>query len=64
MTKEKSAAVITIRDANKMTDKGRKAIAEWLRNNAKNLFKYRKAYSGRFTARYIYLDKKGKQNEG
>lgn len=52
--KEESAAILTIKDASKMSDKGRKAIAEWLRQNAKYLIKYGKEYNGSFRARYIY----------
>lgn len=53
--KEVSAAILTIKDADKMNDAGRKAIAEWLRQSAKNLIKHGKNYSGGFRARYIYL---------
>ncbi len=52
---EETAAILTIKDADKMNDAGRKAIAEWLRQSAKNLVKHGKDYSGGFRARYIYL---------
>lgn len=56
MKKEQSAAILTINKPGAMNDKGRKEIAEWLRQNAKNLLKYGKDYNdkGRFIARYIY----------
>ena len=50
-----SAASLTIWEASQMSDKGKKAIAEWLRQQAKNLLKDGKNYSKRFTARYMYL---------
>lgn len=52
--KEKSAAILTIRDADKMTPRGRKQIAAWLRRQSEFLTKHGKQYSGRFTARYLY----------
>lgn len=55
MVKEKSAAIVTIFSAPAMTDEGRRAVAEWLREQAKGLIKYGKDYTTkRFTARYIY----------
>lgn len=50
-----AAAILTIWEASNMSDKGKKAIAEWLRQQAKNLLKDGKNYSKRFTARYMYL---------
>lgn len=53
--KEQSAAVLTIKSPGKMTSKGRKEIAGWLRQQANNLVKDGKLYTdGRFTARYMY----------
>lgn len=53
--KEKSAAVLTIFAPGKMTPKGRKDVAEWLRLSAKNLVKYGDKFdTTRFTARYLY----------
>lgn len=52
--KEKSAAIVTIKDASKMTAKGRKKIANWLRGRAALLEKHGDLMSSRFTARYIY----------
>lgn len=52
--KEKSAAIVTIKDAGQMTRAGRKAIAEWLRNTARDLVKYGDQYDKGFRARYLY----------
>jgi len=52
--KEKSAAILTIKKASDMSLRGKKDIAEWLRNQAKNLLKHGKLYSDKFTARYLY----------
>lgn len=52
--KEKSAAVLTLKDAPSMTKKGRKDIALWLRRQAGFLEKHADKLSHRFTARYIY----------
>ena len=49
-----SAAVVTIRNAPRMTKKGRKAIANWLRQHARWLEKDGDKYSKRFTGRYYY----------
>jgi hypothetical protein len=54
MRKEKSAAIVTIKDAPKMSRKGRKDIASWLRRQATFLEKHADQFAGRFTARYIY----------
>lgn len=51
---EKSAAILTIKDASKMTPKGRKKIAAWLRSRAVLLEKHGDLMTARFTARYIY----------
>ena len=51
---EKTAAVLTIRDAPKMTMKGRKRIAAWLRSRAVLLEKNGDLLASRFTARYLY----------
>ena len=51
--KEKSAAVLTIRDASKMTPAGRRAVAAWLKRQSEFLAKNGKDFSGRFTARYL-----------
>jgi hypothetical protein len=58
MTKRKSAksaASITIKSPGKMTKRGRKDIATWLRQHANWLTKYGDEYTtGRFTGRYFY----------
>ena len=55
--KEKSAAIITIRDAEHMTAKGRREIATWMRQQADFLEQHGKEFSKRFTARYLYNEK-------
>ncbi|MDO8596407.1 MAG: hypothetical protein Q7R45_07270 [Sulfuricaulis sp.] len=52
--KGKSAAILTVHGAGKMTPKGRRAIAGWLRKHAAMLVKYGNNYSRRFTGRYLY----------
>ena len=52
---EKSAAILTIKDAPKMTASGRRAVAQWLRKQAKFLEKDGSGFAKRFTARYLYL---------
>jgi hypothetical protein len=54
---EKSAAVVTIREANEMTAKGRRAVAKWLRMHADMLEREGNNYSRRFTGRYLYRTK-------
>lgn len=51
---ERSAAIVTIFDADKMTEHGRKNIAAWLRQHAAWLLKHGSEYSKRFTGRYLY----------
>ena len=55
MSNFKSAAIVTIRDAEQMTAKGRRDIAAWLKRQADALIKDGKLYSKRFTARYQYI---------
>lgn len=59
MATERSAAVLTIKDAADMTPRGAKDIARWLRSQADMLEQAdaRKALSGRYRARYLYEDK-------
>ena len=52
--KSKSAAIVTIKDASKMTAAGRRRIAAWLRNHATWLVESGNKYSARFTGRYLY----------
>ena len=54
MKTPKTAAIVTIRDAHKMTDKGRKAVAEWLRHQARILLKHGTLYDKTFTGKYHY----------
>ena len=51
---ERSAAIVTIRDAAKMTKKGRRQIAEWLKRTAADLVELGHKYDGGFRARYLY----------
>lgn len=52
---EKSAAIVTIKAPGRMTKKGRKDIAMWLKRHADMLMKHGQNYTnGRFTGRYIY----------
>ena len=48
----KSAATVVIHDAPKMTAKGRKSIANWLRQRAKLLEQHHDLLASRFTSRY------------
>ena len=54
MKKDKTAAILTIKDAPKMNSKGRKRIAAWLRSRAALLEKHADLMATRFTSRYIY----------
>jgi hypothetical protein len=54
MKKEKSAAILTIKDSSDMTARGRKAIASWLRRQAAFFEKHGTEYSSTFRARYLY----------
>jgi len=49
-----TAATVTIKKAANMTPKGRKKIAEWLREKAEDLVTEGPNYTARFTARYWY----------
>jgi hypothetical protein len=52
--KLKVAAVITIRNADKMSKEGRKEVADWLKETAKSLVKDGHLYSGEIRFRYMY----------
>lgn len=56
---EKSAAILTIHDAANMSAKGRRDVVAWLKRQAGFLETHSKQLAKRFTARYIYLPKKG-----
>lgn len=52
----KRAAVVTIYDAPRMTARGRRQIAAWLRRRAAMLVKDGRNYTeGRFISRYLYV---------
>ena len=53
MTKEAAAAVVTIKQPEHMTKKGRRAIAEWLRQTARYL-ETNKLCGPTFRGRYMY----------
>lgn len=55
---EKSAAIVTIKNAADMTPQGRRDIAAWLRQQASFLLKYHKELSPTFRARYLYAETK------
>ncbi len=52
--KDKVAAALSVRDADKMEPKGRKQIAQWLRKQADALEAQGGDYAPRFRARYLY----------
>jgi acetylglutamate kinase len=52
--KLKAAAIITLRDADKMSNEGRKEVAAWMRETAKSLVKDGNVYSGEIRFRYLY----------
>ena len=51
---ERSAAIVTIKDAPSMSKRGRRAIATWLRKHANWLEQDGDKYSKRFVGRYLY----------
>lgn len=53
----KTAAVLTIADAPRMTAKGRRAIAAWLLKQGFFLVAYGQDYAAHFTAHYRYRAK-------
>lgn len=52
----KTAAVVTIKDADKMTKRGRRDIAHWLRRHADWLEECGDKYVSRFRGAYYYKD--------
>jgi len=50
----RSAAVLTIKDGQKMTRKGVKNISKWLRKQADWFEQYTKELAPTFRARYLY----------
>jgi len=54
LRKQKASAIITIRDADKMTPRGRRAVAAWMVRQAGFLTKFGRELSPRFTARFLY----------
>lgn len=58
--KEKSAAILTVFNISEMTEKGRAAIIDWIRQQAIYIRKYHKTpgFASRYTARYLYAPKR------
>lgn len=58
METEKTAAVVTIKNAAMMSPAGARRVAKWLRKQAELLetSKTRQALSDRYRARYLYED--------
>ncbi len=55
MKQSKSAAILTMRSPGKMTKRGRRDIAAWLRRHAAMLLRDGDKYTeGRFIGRYMY----------
>lgn len=50
----RSAAILTIHEAPRMTTAGRRRIAKWIRFQANYFELHGKQYSKRFIARYLY----------
>jgi triphosphoribosyl-dephospho-CoA synthetase len=51
---EKCAAIVTIRDADKMSEAGRERIADWMRQQAEQLVTEGHTYDGTFRGKYLY----------
>lgn len=58
MSTDRSAAIVTVKDADRMSVDGRKDIARWLRRQAGFLEKYGSEFAGTFRARYIFVKEK------
>jgi hypothetical protein len=52
--KIESAAILTIKDADCMSKKGKQSVAKWLRRQADALIKDGHLYSKRMICRYLY----------
>lgn len=52
--KDESAAIVTVKHADRMTRQGRRRVAAWLRRQAGFLERHGDEFAGRFTARYLY----------
>ena len=58
MSKLHVAAVVTVYRPDRMTKRGRKQIASWLRKQARHFVARGELYTkGRFTALYLFEDK-------
>jgi predicted PhzF superfamily epimerase YddE/YHI9 len=52
---QKVAAVLTVKDPERMTKRNRQQIASWLRKQARHFVARGDRYAKNFRARYIYL---------
>lgn len=52
----KSAAILTIKDGDKMSRDGKRRIVSWLKKQIKFFEKYSKELAPTFRARYLYAD--------
>ena len=50
----KSAAILTVKDGDKMTKQGRKKVAAWIHRQANYLIKNGDKFASRRIARYLY----------
>ena len=53
-TTDRVAVIVTVRDAAKWTNKGRREVAAWLRRQAEGLEQSGEAYTGTCRMRYLY----------
>lgn len=60
---EKTAAVLTIHNADNMTSEGRHEIAKWLRRQASFLVREGDNMSDRFRARYMFREGSGSEDQ-
>ena len=54
---ERVAATITIRRASEMTDRGRRAVASWIQDQALTLLGQAEQLSSRYTAKFRYRER-------
>lgn len=58
-----AAAVITIHDAPRMTLKGRREVAQWMKEQAEFLLEFGSQYSKGYRSRYMYRTTKRKKKK-
>lgn len=54
ISKDKCAAILTIIDGSRMTKRGRKEIAAWIKKQAIYFENYPESFSGKIRLRYLY----------